>query len=103
MREKKYILVQDRKGNVELRFGYPFFHRDLLNKDESQQDCLGGGNWDIDSDGNVILFGSSNDFGAPKKQDLEKAIKDFDEWNHFEWICEHIYDEIHLSKNIVTK
>ena len=103
MRQKKYILMMDNHGYIELRFGYPFYHKDLINKDESQHDCLGGGNWDIDSEGNVILFGSSCDFGAPGKQDLEKAIKNFADWDYFEWICEHIYDEVHLSKNIITK
>ena len=101
-RKKKYILVVDRSGNIELRFGYPFYHKDLLNKGENQNDCLGGGLWTIDtSDMSILLYGSSDDFGTPKKQDLEKAIKGFDEWEHLEWISRNIYNhEVHLSKII---
>ena len=47
MRKKKFIVVEDIKGNIQLRFGYPFYHRDLLCRNE---DCLGGGEWDIDFD-----------------------------------------------------
>ncbi len=50
MRQKKYILILDKSGNIKLRFGYPIYHKDLINKDENWHDCLGGGNWDIDKD-----------------------------------------------------
>ena len=91
------------RSGAELRFGYPIYHKDLINKNESQSDCLGGGKWDV-RDGDIILYGSSDDFGAPVKRDLEEAIKNFCDWGHLEWICEHIFDEeIHLTKKIIVQ
>lgn len=102
MRQRKYILIRNKNGETELRFGYPIYHRDLLNRNEHPNDCLGGGKWCIDdADMSIILYGSSDDFGTPQRQDLEKAIKDFDNWEYFEWICRNIYKtEIHLNRVI---
>ena len=102
MRQRKYILIRNKNGEIELRFGYPIYHRDLLNRKENPHDCLGGGKWCIDdADMSIILYGSSDDFGTPQRKDLEKAIKDFDEWKHFEWVCRNIYKtEIHLNRVI---
>lgn len=102
MRQRKYILIRNKNGEIELRFGYPIYHRDLLDRKENPHDCLGGGKWCIDdADMSIILYGSSDDFGTPQRKDLEKAIKDFDEWEHFEWVCRNIYKtEIHLNRVI---
>lgn len=98
-RQRKYILVKTKNGSLELRFGYPFYHKDLLNQNENPNNCIGGGMWLIDSDDmSIILYGSSSDFGAPNKQDVKKAIENFDDWDTLEWICRQIYKhEIHLS------
>ena len=102
MRQQKYILVNNNNGNIELRFGYPIYHKDLLKKNENWRDCIGGGKWTINTeDMSIVLYGSSDDFGSPQKQDLKKAIQDFDDWEHLEWVCQHIYkSEIHLNKVI---
>lgn len=56
----KFIITVD----GVLKFGVVSRHMDLL--EQGQDDCNGGGLWDIDStNGTVLLFGRSFDFGAP--------------------------------------
>ena len=96
MRQRKFIIVKNWSGkNIEIRIGYPFFHRDLLNKSDEKNniDCYGGGKWDIDFENKTItLYGSSDDFGKPNKKDIEVAIKNFDWW-HFSHLIEIIYNK----------
>ena len=96
-RQRKFIIVKDRNGkNAKLRIGYPFYHRDLLTKDDDKnnRNCYGGGQWDIDFKNKKIrLYGKSDDFGAPSKKDIEEAIKNFDSHDYFmlSWTCERVY------------
>lgn len=104
MRKKKFIVVENIQGNIRLRLGYPFYHRDLLYKNE---DCLGGGEWDIDFDNKQIkLFGKSDDFGAVNPKVLQKAIDNIDvhtSWQ-IEYIVECIYNtEIDLNDFSIIK
>ena len=92
MRQRKFIIVKDWNGkNIEIRIGYPIYHRDLLNKSDEKNniDCYGGGKWDIDFENKTIsLYGESDDFGKPNKKDIEIAIKNLDniDW----WRMSHI-------------
>ena len=82
MRQRKFIIVKDWSGkNIEIRIGYPFYHRDLLNKSDEKNniDCYGGGRWDVDFENKTIkLYGTSDDFGKPNKKDIEIALKNLD-------------------------
>lgn len=69
----KYILLRY-KDKADIRCGFVFRHADLLGKNESDQDVLGGGYFKFDDDiGAVILYGKSDDYGYPK--DLEGYLK----------------------------
>lgn len=97
-RAKKYVVLL--KGNKPtLRFGYPLFHRDLLNKKESFADIIGGGYWELNNNGEVELFGKSDEFGEPNKKDLIKAIDSFKDFKYLEWIYEGVHDkEVKITK-----
>ena len=59
MRLRKFIIVKDWNGkNIEIRIGYPIYHRDLLNKSDHMNhiSCYGGGRWDVDFENKDILF-----------------------------------------------
>lgn len=98
-RERKFIIVKDwSEKNVEIRIGYPIFHRDLLNKSDIKDRiiCCGGGRWNLDYDNKTItLYGSSDDFGKPNKKDIETAIKNLDDHAYWqlEWMIERIFDK----------
>lgn len=69
----KYILLRY-KDKADIRCGFVFRHADLLGRNESDQDVLGGGYFKFDDDiGAVILYGKSDDYGYPK--DLEGYLK----------------------------
>lgn len=73
IKANKYILLRY-KDKADIRCGFVFRHADLLGKDESDQDVLGGGYFKFDDDiGAVILYGKSDDYGYPK--DLEELLK----------------------------
>lgn len=99
MRQRKYILVEDEINNKYiLRIGYPIYHRDLMNESDRKNhiSCIGGGKWNLNyKDKTISLYGSSDDFGKPNQEKLQKAIKNFNEhdWWQLEWICERIYEE----------
>lgn len=94
MRQRKFIIVKDWNGkNIEIRIGYPIYHRDLLNKSDEKNyiDCYGGGRWDVDFENKTIkLYGVSDDFGKPSKKDIEVAIKNLD--MHSWWQVSHAID-----------
>lgn len=99
MRQRKFIIVKDWNGkNIEIRIGYPFFHRDLLNKSDEKNniDCYGGGKWDVDFENKtIILYGASDDFGKPNKKDIEVAIKNLDiiDWWRISHVIEASYEK----------
>ena len=94
MRLRKFIIVKDWNGkNIEIRIGYPIYHRDLLNKSDHMThiSCYGGGRWDVDFENKTIkLYGDSDDFGKPNKKDIEVAIKNID--MHSWWQVSHAID-----------
>lgn len=94
MRLRKFIIVKDWNGkNIEIRIGYPIYHRDLLNKSDHMNhiSCYGGGRWDVDFENKTIkLYGDSDDFGKPNKKDIEVAIKNID--MHSWWQVSHAID-----------
>jgi len=98
-RQKKFIIVKDWSGeNINIRIGNVFFYRDLLyGTDEKDNiDCYGGGRWDLDYENKIIeLYGSSAYFGSPNKKDIEKAIKNIDEygWWQIELIMEITFED----------
>lgn len=98
MRQRKFIIVKDWNGkNIEIRIGYPIYHRDLLNKSDEKNhiDCYGGGLWDVNFENKTIkLYGDSDDFGKPSKKDIEVAIKNLDniDWWRISHAIEHSYD-----------
>jgi hypothetical protein len=75
----KYILLRY-KDKADIRCGFVFRHADLLERNESDQDVLGGGYFKFDDDiGAVILYGKSDDYGYPKNLEelLKKMPKDY--------------------------
>lgn len=98
-KQRKFIIVKDWSGkNIEIRFGYVFFHRDLLTKQDEKDhiDCCGGGMWNLDPETETItLFGRSDDFGMPKKENIEKALKNMDKHDlfMFGWLCDRLYED----------
>lgn len=96
-RAKKYIVLL-RDNKPILRFGYPLYHRDLLDKKESLTDIIGGGYWELNNS-EVELFGKSDEFGEPNKKDLLQAIDSFKDLEYLEWIYECIHDiEVRITK-----
>jgi len=99
MRQRKFIIVKDWDGkNIEIRIGYPIYHRDLLNKSDEKNniDCYGGGRWDVNFENKTIkLYGHSDDFGKPSKKDIEVAIKNLDmhSWWQISHAIEASYDK----------
>jgi len=97
-RYKKYIILENYKTReVKIRFGYPFFHKDLIESSDKKEgwECIGGGFWDIDfRDKEIILYGDSTDFGMPRKEKIKIAISNINkhDWWQFKWICEHIFE-----------
>ena len=100
MRQRKFIITKDWDGNnIELRIGYPIYHRDLLNNSDhihiQHISCYGGGKWDVDFENKTIkLYGASDDFGKPTKKDVEAAIKNLDihDWWQISHAIEASYD-----------
>ena len=96
MRFQKYIILKNQFTNeVKIRIGYPMFHEDLITKTDKKNGfkCVGGGQWSLNYGNKTIsLFGKSCDFGRPKNNDIELAIKniDIDEWLDFEILCDNI-------------
>lgn len=103
-RQRKYIICKDWSGkNTQIRIGYPFFHRDLIERSDEKNHikCVGGGKWDIDTSNKTItLYGASDDFGKPNKNDIEQAIKNLDKhaWWQMSWIIERAC-EINIEEN----
>ena len=97
-RQRKFIIVKDWSGkDIQIRIGYPIFHKDLLDKSDEKNniDCYGGGRWDLDYENKTItLYGSSDDFGKPDKKDIEIAIKNIDDhkWWQLEWTMERVFE-----------
>lgn len=95
-RQRKYIICKDWSGkNTQIRIGYPFFHRDLIERSDEKNHikCVGGGKWDIDTSNKTItLYGASDDFGKPKKNDIEQAIKNLDKhaWWQMSWMIKQV-------------
>lgn len=97
MRQRKFIIIKDWSGkNIQIRFGWCFFHRDLMtrNDDRNNIDCYGGGKWECDYENKTIrLYGYSDDFGKPNKKDIETAIKNFNNWYDLTILLERSYEE----------
>lgn len=68
---RKFIIT----NNGVLKFGLVSRHLDLL--EYGQNDCHGGGLWDINPDnGCIMLFGRSFDFGEPDFSKLQRVCWD---------------------------
>lgn len=96
-RYKKFIIVKDLDGKLDLRLGYPIYHEDLIEKEDETNHikCVGGGYWDLDFENKqIILYGDSMDFGKPKKEDIKKSLESWtkDKWFYFIWTCIRIAD-----------
>lgn len=108
MRQRKFIIVKDWNGkNIEIRIGYPIYHRDLLNKSDEKNhiDCYGGGRWDVNFENKTIkLYGASDDFGKPDKRDIEVAIKKMDmhSWWQVSYAIDASYD-IEIEEDELSK
>ena len=108
MRQRKFIIVKDWNGkNIEIRIGYPIYHRDLLNKSDQMNhiSCYGGGKWYVDFNNKTIkLYGASDDFGKPNKRDIEVAIKKMD--MHSWWQVSHAIEasyDIEIEEDELSK
>ena len=97
-RFKKYIILKnDFTNEVKMRLGYPIYHKDLIDKSDIKNGfkCVGGGQWNLKYKKKTItLFGSSSDFGRPRHEDIEKAIKNLNKHDYWqlEMLCERIFD-----------
>lgn len=76
MKQNKYIIVRNGRGGLAFEAGYVEFHRHLATDDElMNREVVGGGLFRLDREGkNVVLYGSSDDFGAPDDLDTIAAI-----------------------------
>ena len=95
-RQKKFVIIKDSENNCTIRFGYPFYHNDLISKDELNKYWIRGGFWELDYENKTItLYGSSADFGRPNKKDVENGIKNLNDDDYFElkWLIERIFNE----------
>ena len=97
-RYKKFIIMKDWDGVLDLRLGYPIYHKDLIErKDETNHmKCVGGGFWDLDfKNKQIILWGDSLDFGKPNKEDVKKSLESWttNKLFDFSWLCEIIADQ----------
>lgn len=80
MREKKFIIVEMLNGERQFRAGYVFYHSDLLNKNESDKQVVGGGMFMFDHiDKTIIFFGKSHDFGIVDPDEMNEIIKQQEE------------------------
>ena len=100
-RERKFIVYKE-DGEYILRLGYVFMHTELLNRNESWNDCCGGGYWKLSDDGKTIeLYGRSADFGKVRKDILQKAI---DTTNPASWtgLAKKVYNTDNISIFAIT-
>ena len=99
MKQRKYVIVKDWNGkNIQIRFGYVFYHRDLMTRQDEKDhiDCYGGGSWNIDPVTETLtLYGKSDDFGIPNKRDIEIALRNMSDHDLFMlgWLCDRIYED----------
>lgn len=99
-RKQKFLLVSERRSDYPtIRIGIPFYHRDLISEREMRNGmtCLGGGLWYAEPQKkNIVLYGSSDEFGTPEKSDINKAVKYFSEydWDDLGYVCESWYKSI---------
>ena len=62
MRKRKFVVIKDDKGNIQIRFGIVELHYELF--DENKYKCLGGGLFDTDCcEEQIHLHGKSIDYG----------------------------------------
>ena len=100
-RYKKFIILENwRTGKLNIRFGYPIYHADLIENADNKEGwkCIGGGFWDMNFETKEIyLYGSSSDFGTVPKQKIEESLKSMNphKWWQFGWICEQIFGKEH--------
>ena len=96
-RYKKFIILENwRTNKLDIRFGYPIYHADLIENTDNKEGwkCIGGGFWDMNFETKEIyLYGSSSDFGTAPKQKIEESLKSMNshKWWQFGWICEQIF------------
>lgn len=76
MKQNKYIIVRNGRGGLAFKAGYVEFHRHLATDEELRnREVAGGGLFRLDREGkNVVLYGSSDDFGAPDDLDAVAAL-----------------------------
>lgn len=82
MKVRKFIVIEDKKGEPHVRLGYVEFHRHLLNKGEDGCRVLGGGKYRVNGDEDnkyVLLYGRSDDFGdIPDIKTMYEALTNTD-------------------------
>lgn len=76
MRANKFIVIELHNGERRFRAGFVLFHKDLLNKDERDNQVVGGGMFLFDHfDKTITLFGKSIDFGALHPEEMNEILK----------------------------
>lgn len=101
MRANKFIVIEHHNGEREFRSGYVLFHKDLLNKNERDNQVVGGGMFSFDHfDKTITLFGKSVDFGAVHPEEMNELIKYQDDTIKFNlsFISESLDDVVDLSE-----
>lgn len=72
----KWVLVKENDGEFSIVIGKCYFHKELPKRIGATTDQICGGGWfSWSKDGRVLrFFGTSEDFGHAKVQDVHKAF-----------------------------
>lgn len=68
----KYVIVKDKTNKLTMRYANTDYHKGMVCNGET---CIGGGMFTFDDDNNEMkLWGKSDDFGAPKFDEIKTKI-----------------------------
>lgn len=78
MDARKFIVVKD-SGSLALTLiaGVVEYHKELVGKNRTKEDVVGGGRWHWDKEKKTVLFyGKSWDFGSVSQEILQTALQE---------------------------
>jgi hypothetical protein len=97
----KYVVVKNKKsGEVTMRYANTDYHRGMVFNNET---CIGGGMFTFDDDKNeMLLWGSSDDFGAPKFSEIKDKIHADEDLQGMTIILGNIVPSIEAHREDIT-